>query len=81
MDEVDAEMSHTSRGFTVVPVWGSSSIRYHGNVVLYLSGESKKLGNFLRFILTDSWSVLAMNGRACDVEACGSDCHSSPPSH
>ena len=81
MDEVDAEMSHTSRGFTVVPVWGSSSIGYHGNVVLYISGESKKLGNVIRFMLTDSWDVLMANGRACDAEACGSGCHSSPPSH
>ena len=28
-----------------------------------------------------TWDVLAINGRACDVEACGSDCHSSSPSH
>ena len=75
MDEVDAEMSQTSCGFTVVPTGN------HGKAGFYVLGESKKLGNFLRFILTDSWSVLVMNGRACDVEACGSGCHSSPPSH
>ena len=37
MDEVNAEMSQASCGFTVVPTFGN-----HGKVGFYILGESKK---------------------------------------